>query len=120
MQSYFNKASHSYDGVAHIQKKSAQFLVEKLCECPAFNPKTLLDLGTGTGYIPELLLPRLPECTFHLNDLSNEMLTVCQSKFSQYFNIHYLPEDMLHLNADIYDCIISNLALQWMDDFYNF
>ena len=56
----FNGASNSYDKVACVQKQSAELLVQKLQEFDKlFYPQTILDLGTGTGYIPEILLPHL-------------------------------------------------------------
>ena len=81
-----------------------------------FTPKTFLDVGTGTGYIPELLIPRFQTSSFYLNDIADQMLDVCKAKFAQAKNVYYLPGDMMALNADTYDCVTSNLALQWMDD----
>jgi malonyl-CoA O-methyltransferase len=116
IQTSFNKASKTYDDVAKVQKDAAKFLTDKLLKYQNFLPKTFLDLGTGTGYIPELLLPRFQQSSFYLNDIADEMLEVCKTKFTKATNIYYLPGDMLKLNTDIYDCVISNLALQWVDD----
>lgn len=116
IQTRFNKASKSYDDVACVQKDAAGFLVDKLLEHQDFVPRTVLDIGTGTGYIPELLLEKFPEASFYLNDIALEMLEVCKSKFAKTQKIYYLPGDMLELDADLYDCVISNLALQWSTD----
>jgi malonyl-CoA O-methyltransferase len=102
--------------VAVVQKHIAEFLIDKLLKNPNFAPKTILDLGTGTGYIPELLLEKFPESSFYLNDIADDMLAVCKAKFVRAPNVYYLPGDMLTVAADRYDCIISNLALQWVDD----
>ncbi len=112
----FNKASKSYDAVATVQKDAAHFLVNKLLKYQNFIPQTVLDLGTGTGYIAELLLPRLEKASFYLNDLSDQMLKVCKAKFAKATNVYYLKGDMMQLNGDIYECVISNLALQWASD----
>ena len=114
IQTRFNKASRSYDDVAIVQKNAAKFLVGKLFNHQNFIPKTVLDLGSGTGYITELLLKKFPKSSFYLNDIADEMLAVCKAKFAKAANIYYFPGDMLKLNADIYDCVISNLALQWV------
>ncbi len=116
IQTRFNKASKSYDDVAWVQKDAAEFLVDKLLEHQDFIPQTVLDVGTGTGYIPELLLEKFPKSSFYLNDIADEMLEVCKAKFAKTQNIYYLPGNMLELDADLYDCIISNLALQWTPD----
>jgi len=116
IQTRFNKASKSYDDVACVQKDAAGFLVDKLLENQKFIPRTILDVGTGTGYIPELLLEKFPKSSFYLNDIAGEMLEVCKAKFVKDKNIYYLPGDMLQLDTDLYDCVISNLALQWSPD----
>ena len=116
LQTRFNKASKSYDDVAWAQKDAAEFLVDKLLKYQNFIPQTVLDVGTGTGYIPEFLLEKFPKSSFYLNDIADEMLDVCKAKFAKTQNIYYLPGDMLELDADLYECVISNLALQWAPD----
>lgn len=116
IQTCFNKASASYDDVAFVQKRAARFLVDRILRHQNFIPQTILDVGTGTGYIPELLFKQFPTSSFYLNDIADEMLEVCKIKFAQTQNIYYLPGDMLALNADFYDCVVSNFALQWSTD----
>lgn len=118
IQNRFNKASQSYDDVATVQRQAAKFLVDKLLTNQNFAPRTVLDLGTGTGYIPELLLPRFQKAYFYLNDIADDMLEVCKSKFHEAKNIYYLTGDMMKLNADTYDLVISNLAMQWASDLH--
>ncbi len=113
IQTRFNKASKSYDDVAWAQKHAAEFLVDKLLRCQNFIPQTILDLGSGTGYIPELLLEKFPKSSFYLNDIADEMLEVCKTKFVKTKNIYYLPGNMFELGVNLYDCVVSNLALQW-------
>ena len=87
IQNNFNKASTSYDFVATIQKQAALFLVEKVLESKIKRPKTILDLGTGTGYITEFLLKSFPNSAYLLNDIADKMLEVCKSKFVHYKNV---------------------------------
>lgn len=118
IQNSFNKASKSYDSVAHIQREAREFLIHQLLTIETFNPKTILDLGTGTGYVPELLLNHYPKSTYVLNDISNKMLEICKVKFSNHSNIAYLHGDMNHLNINAFDLVISNFAFQWVDNLW--
>jgi malonyl-CoA O-methyltransferase len=112
----FNKASKSYDDVASVQRDSAEFLVCKLLKHQKFTPQTILDCGSGTGYITELLLKEFPKSSFYLNDIACEMLETCKAKFAKTTNIYYLLSDMMKLDTYLYDYVISNLALQWAPD----
>ena len=118
VQIRFNKASKSYDDVASVQRDSAEFLVYKLLKHQNFIPKTVLDLGTGTGYITELLLKEFPKSSFYLNDIADDMIETCKAKFAKTTNIYYLPGDMIDLDNDLYECVISNFALQWAPDLH--
>ena len=46
----FNKASSNYDAHAFLQKEIASRLAEKL-DVISIEPKTIVDLGSGTGFI---------------------------------------------------------------------
>jgi len=115
IQARFNKANTTYESVATVQRQAAEFLATKILAFENFTPTTILDVGTGTGYLPEILLPRYPHSTFYLNDIAGEMLHVCQSKLSHYPNVYYLHADMMQLQINPVDLVTSNLALQWSD-----
>ncbi|MGI2299477.1 methyltransferase domain-containing protein [Candidatus Cardinium hertigii] len=118
IQRNFNRASPSYDAVASIQKKCATHLVGCLKNhFPTCHPDTILDLGTGTGYIPEILLYSFPETKFTLNDLSSTMLDTVKKKLPSK-KVTYILGDMELQDFDFHDLITSNLALQWVDDLY--
>ena len=115
IQQRFDAASHSYDSVARIQKQCAERLTNQLTtKWPDFSPFSVLDLGTGTGYLPELLLPMFPTCPFTLNDLSPRMLERAQEKISHYPHVQCQLGDMETTVFAFHDLIVSNLALQWM------
>ena len=120
IRSCFNKASKSYDDVAIVQRRAAEFLVNKILDYRDCLPSSILDVGAGTGCLTAMLLQQFPQCAFALNDIAPEMLEICKNKFSHGENIRYLPGDMMALNdyipSQIYDYVVSNMALQWAPD----
>jgi malonyl-CoA O-methyltransferase len=113
----FNAASNSYDTTAETQRQSAELLYKKLTNYfKEFQPRTVLDLGCGTGCMTELLLQSYPDAKYHLNDIASKMLDQAGRKFLIYNNFSYHLGDLQSLEFDNYDLIVSNLALQWSDD----
>lgn len=117
IQKNFSKASSSYDSVAFVQKKCAVKLVSILINYfPKFHPQSILDLGTGTGYIPKILLKSFSKSRYALNDISPNMLAKAREKLIRYEKIQFILGDMEVQNFGFYDLVISNLAFQWIDD----
>lgn len=115
IQDNFSRASSSYDNVAFVQKECATKLVNLLKSCfPEFYPQSVLDLGTGTGYIPEILFSFFPQSKFTLNDISPDMLEKTREKLAGYKEVEFILGDMEILDFGFQDLIISNLALQWV------
>lgn len=115
IQGNFSRASSSYDNVAFVQKECAAKLVNLLKSCfPEFHPQSILDLGTGTGYIPEILFSSFPQSKFTLNDISSSMLAKTKEKLAVYKEIALILGDMETLDFGLHDLIVSNLALQWV------
>jgi malonyl-CoA O-methyltransferase len=116
----FNKASLSYDAAATVQYNAAKHLVFNLIKnCSEFNPSSILDLGTGTGYIPELLLNYFPKSQYILNDISENMLNKTKQKLNNYTNIQFNLNDMETTDFGFNQLIISNMALQWVKNLNN-
>lgn len=116
VQNRFNAASTSYENVAFIQKQSAQKLISILFERFAdFYPHSILDLGAGTGYVSELLLPHFSKSAYTLNDMAPKMLERASMKFSHYSQFKFIVADMEFYDFSPHALIISNLALQWVN-----
>lgn len=113
----FDKAFNSYEENAAIQKESAKKLIQfLLLNTPDINPKKILDIGTGTGYIPEELFGFFPHADYMLNDLSPNMLKYTENKLKKYPNVAFHLSDAEEANFEETDLIISNLAFQWFKD----
>jgi malonyl-CoA O-methyltransferase len=108
----FHKQSAFYDEMALVQKKSAEMLIATLHEfLPSFQPKTILDVGAGTGVVTESLLKIYPDSSYTVNDIASGMLAQIKAKVSQDFE--FLEGDFETLDFDDYDLIVSSFALQW-------
>ena len=117
VQQRFNHASQTYDEVATIQKMCARKLCEKIMmQCSHASFSSVLDLGSGTGYMAEALLPYFPQSTFTLTDFAPNMLMRAEQKFRQSPNIRYQCADFANDRFDFHQLTVSNLAFQWVDD----
>ncbi|WEJ62848.1 malonyl-ACP O-methyltransferase BioC [Thiomicrorhabdus lithotrophica] len=142
IQQHFNHAAPSYDDAAILQKTVAERIDERL-ELTTVEPKTILDLGAGTGLLTEQVIQRYPNAQLFAVDLSPSMLKMATPRFTtprwpalntkvnQFLQNCKLTKALATrtaataINADVYqlpfadnsvDLIVSNLMLQWCDD----
>lgn len=112
--SAFGRAAHSYDAAATVQKTVADALMAQLTEQLPVNSLRVLDAGCGTGYISHALKAAGVAHVTAL-DLSDAMLTQAMQKDSAH---DYVQGDIeqLPLPDDVFDVVISSLAVQWCHD----
>jgi len=142
IQQHFNHAAPSYDDAAILQKTVAERIDERL-ELTTIEPKTILDLGAGTGLLTEQVIRRYPNAQLYAVDLSSSMLKIATPRFTaprwpalntklnRFLQNCKLTKALATktaataINADVYqlpfadnsvDLIVSNLMLQWCDD----
>lgn len=109
----FNQAIDNYEDVTHVQYQCAKQLIDFFIkQNPHFLAKSILDIGSGTGYIPQELLKHFPNGAYYLNDIAENMLARCEAKFS-HDSFHYLCGDMDTYCFPSVDLITSNFSLQW-------
>lgn len=116
IEKYFSAASETYDQVALIQQESAEQLCQdtlSIMRDHDMSIGSILDLGTGTGYVPYYLEPFLPKAQWLLNDCSMRMLTQARSKLKHLSDVYYHCGDFTTSVFPFQDLIISNLAFQW-------
>ena len=110
----FAKNLESYDENAKIQKRMAERLVD-LVENK--NPKKILEIGCGTGFVTRLINERMEFETY----LAIDIVAECETYIKEINpNITFTPadiEDFIKNNSEKYDLIISNASLQWVEDF---
>ncbi|MDD2863279.1 MAG: malonyl-ACP O-methyltransferase BioC [Methylococcales bacterium] len=107
----FGNASQTYDSVAQLQRDVGQdllktFLSENLTG-------TVVDLGCGTGFLTQTLLPYCENADLMAVDLALPMLQLTREKIGS--SIHYLCSDAesLALATNSVETLFSNVALQW-------
>ena len=75
----FDRAAETYDAHAVVQRLVADRLLDNL-DFIRLAPKTILDIGAGTGYCARSLARRYPRARTVLLDVSPAMLSYARSK----------------------------------------
>lgn len=107
----FANASLTYDNVAQLQRNVGCDLLQ------AFLQKHLtgivLDLGCGTGFLTQTLLPHCSGADLVALDLALPMLHTTREKLND--SVHYICADaeQLPFTTQNVQTVFSNLALQW-------
>jgi pimeloyl-ACP methyl ester esterase/malonyl-ACP O-methyltransferase BioC len=112
----FGQAAQIYDGVATLQRRVGDGLLQRL-EALKLQPGSVLDLGSGTGYCTSRLIQYFPSARIIALDIAREMLAVACTRIAA---TQYLPicgdAEALPFAEGSLDLTVSNLALQWCPD----
>ena len=118
MRAAFEKAATSYDAVAVLQQEVADRLVERM-DLMSMKPVSILDAGSGTGFVSQLLATRYPKAKITALDLAFNMLKQAKGKRSfkqrwnkQFHYVHAESENLPFADASV-ELVISGLTLQW-------
>jgi malonyl-CoA O-methyltransferase len=105
----FGNASQTYDSVAELQRNVGRNLLE------SFLPKNLtgkvVDLGCGTGFLTQALLPHCADLI--ALDLALPMLQTTREKLGKKVDYVCADAEQLPFLTESINIIFSNLALQW-------
>lgn len=110
----FASAADRYDEAAVLQHEIGRRMVERL-DYVKLEPRTILDVGCGTGVISDLLLKRYPKAQLIALDFALPMLARTRMRGRWLRRPRCLCADLDHLPlADqSVDLIVSNAAIQW-------
>ena len=108
----FGRAAANYDNVAILQQEAREQLISLL---PLFAPKTILDLGSGTGVLSAKLANLFPDANVLGIDIANNMIEFSQTSWQEITNLEFTCADADYLPCakESIDLAISNLMLQW-------
>lgn len=120
----FDRAAATYDQVAVLQREVCERMAERL-QFIKFEPQTILDAGSGTGYGSRLLRERYAKARLIELDIAPAMLRASRSHQPTWKRL--LPFlaaqeqvcgdiEALPLRAGSVGMIWSNLAMQWCND----
>jgi malonyl-CoA O-methyltransferase len=116
MRDAFDRASESYEAAAVLQAKIGDELLGRL-DFFKFQPKVVLDLGSGTGRGTMELKRRYRSALVAALDVAPGMLREARRHQRLFYRFERICGDALRLPfADSsVDLIFSNLMLQWCD-----
>lgn len=122
----FSQAAYSYERAARIQRESAGRLFDFMQKNlpPNFYPKTIFELGAGTGFFSKRIIQYFPDARFLISDISDEMLFICRRKIASmtgYTDESAIEFQILDFNSDFdlppkYELIVSALSFQWAEN----
>lgn len=106
----FSKVKDTYKSNAPIQKEMAHNLVSNLIKLKGKSYDTVFEIGSGTGFLTENIKEKIKYNKIILNDLSDNFTNIIPNE--------YLKGDILDVDLNFKsDLIISNAAIQWIDDY---
>ncbi|HAG16655.1 MAG TPA: hypothetical protein DCG69_09055 [Bacteroidales bacterium] len=82
------------------------------------NPKRIVDLGSGTGNLTEVMVMQYPDAELIAVDLSSVILEESAKRLKKYTAIRYLNSDFntLDFEPNSVDLVVSTIALHHLTD----
>jgi malonyl-CoA O-methyltransferase len=113
----FDRAAPGYDAVAVLQREIGNRLLERL-DYVRLAPKTILDLGCGTGQAIAPLMRRYPKARLIALDFAAGMLRLARRRGTWLKRPWCVCADAetLPLADQCVDLVVSNATLQWCND----
>jgi malonyl-CoA O-methyltransferase len=113
----FEAAAARYDGVALLQRRVAETMIERL-DLVKIRPRLILDAGAGTGRSAFALARRYPRSRVLALDVAVAMLEQARRRAAWFRKQRFVCGDIQHIplsDASV-DLVFSSLTLQWCSD----
>lgn len=109
----FSRSAVNYEAHALLQKSLADELFASICE---LQPRKILDIGCGTGYLTRKLAHHFEDAEVVGIDIAPGMIDVAK-KGENSTNLVFVLGDgeKLSFGNKVFDLLVSNASLQWMD-----
>ena len=92
-------------------------VVQSFLKYQRIKAKSILDLGAGTGLLTQFIMEILPHSSYTLIDLSDKMLEIAKSRFSEFHNLSYEIKDyVLKFPDGKFDLIVSALSIHHLEE----
>jgi malonyl-CoA O-methyltransferase len=117
----FERAAQSYDEAAILQREVNHHLLERL-DYIRHQPKSILDVGSGTGYATQSLRKIYPRAQLYALDIAYPMLNIARSRLNFLSRIRgkvkfiNAEAEKLPLANNSVEMVYSNLTVQWVND----
>ncbi|MBU3947866.1 MAG: class I SAM-dependent methyltransferase [Proteobacteria bacterium] len=118
-EQFYDSVSNEYtDFVVRCIPRYEEMLLSLFKYIPtSFSPRTILDLGCGTGNLTCLITKYYPEAKIIAVDISKECIDKCKKR-TAHLKIQYIKEDFrkLTFRENSIDLIMSSIAIHHLDD----
>lgn len=117
----FSRTPQYYHNQAECQSYVSSVLAD-IIEDSVSEPKRILEIGAGTGFLTGKILSSYPDAKFDITDLSLKMIEYNRSQTAPLckelkIDANFLQQDVTQISLENkYDLIVSSLAFQWLDD----
>jgi malonyl-CoA O-methyltransferase len=107
----FDAAAATYDAWTQVQRDVARALISRAA-ARGVAPRTILDLGAGTGHATEYALQQWPEADLTAIDAAPAMLARLRAKFPEVITLRRDAASLEGVGA--YDLILSSMMAHWL------
>jgi len=111
LSSYFSRSARQYDRHANLQREIAATLADRFIV--GEEPRSILELGCGTGFLTRQLIDRFSNATIDAIDISGEMIRLARHMLPSRRVQWYVADMNLFQSGQTYDLIASSTALHW-------